>query len=133
MVVRNFSIVRGLFPDDLAMYLIFKHHPISVQVTWRNVQFRADSVRCSPCGRIFWRRHRTAVFALKNFNNVDSWFEVAQGVREFDVNDWSGIVLKEVKQIKRTLVFLMLVKTVFPLSGRRDRDAEGPWAGPPLL
>ena len=70
--------------------------PDSTRVTWREAGFRAERVRSSACGRIFWRGSRGAAFALKNFNNSDSWFEVvSDGVREFEVNDCSAVVLRE--------------------------------------
>ncbi len=69
------------------------------RVVWREAGFTADRVRASSCGRIFWRGRRGAAFALKNFNGNDSWFEIApEGVKEFEVNDCSALILKEVKK-----------------------------------
>ncbi len=67
----------------------------SDRVLWRNGSFRSDRVRISPGGKIFWRGLRGKAFALKNFNNADSWFEVEDdGVREFEVNDYSALLLR---------------------------------------
>lgn len=86
---------RFFVSDSEDNVYVGSRQPGGDRVVWRNARFRAGSVRASPCGRIFWRLHRGTAFALKNFNNAESWFEVADGVAEVEVNDWSACLLKE--------------------------------------
>ena len=57
----------------------------------------------SPCGRILWRLRDGAVFALKNFNNREVWFEVAQEVTEAQVNDYCGVIVKTVRNLFKAI------------------------------